>query len=317
MRLLFDRKQLAWLLSISRSQDYLKIKIFDRETPKLPTKIIEAKHLDIIYDSCQSTTFDKFCIGQRGWDNGFPEGTDCLGQRNCQALLTGHRNGKKIEWLLLLALDKEAAEVRFVVKTPSKVGLHDVSVRLKSDDDKAVVGAIDDNFKEVAIDSTNNQDMFKFVDSALIERATPTSPRILMARLTSPTVIRFVPISWNVDTSQETTTSLEHISKSGIRKSSYAIDTRMFDRATATTTTTTRRTTTTTKAKKTTTTTTTTKKPTKPTKTPKTKKPKNKSNTRFPGRPTTNNSSSRLTGGRAIGLITLAAIAVLVSMCMQ
>lgn len=260
-----------------------------------PTKTFDAKHLEDIYEACQETRIDQFCFGGRDDDRAFPEGTGCLRRKDCHAVVTGHRSGNTIEWTLLMDLDSGSEALVFqLISFGSVTTKADLRVFVVSAGSHVLVDAVDNNGKQIRIDSTNGKDIYKVKDLSVIKSG-KTSPRMLMARLTSPTVISFTPNSWNVDTGRYCNAILYRRPKSSDSLVTYSANFyKFFDRGLPS------------KAI--------TKKPTKPKKTP--KKPKDKAETGFPGHPGTR-SASRLECGQTIGLFTLVALSVFVSCLMQ
>lgn len=188
----------------------------------LPAKTLDAQYLDDIYDGCQVTTFDKFCLGGEGSTKAYPEGTDCLERRNCQALVTGHQTGSTIEWVLLVVLYSEVESVTFDLESSKGA----VRVAMYRDDDEVEVSVSDKISNQTIVsDSAKDIGVFKLVETLVIN----TSPPMLMARLTSPTVIRYDPISIKVDTTQPVDIDLVIFTETDANLYSFE-DVSIFDR---------------------------------------------------------------------------------------
>lgn len=152
------------------------------------SKVLPGSHLDTIYDSCQSTAVNKFCIGGKGNDTGFPEGCGCLKDKNCEVIITATRldkedtNGHGIEWQSCITVDRGH---RFYVFLVSKEQIQAVTKLTR----ESVIAAIG-NRGDHGFATTRKADG-KQVNMEIKEMANVTStPPSTCLTVTSPLVIK-------------------------------------------------------------------------------------------------------------------------------
>lgn len=172
------------------------------------TRTVPASHLDAIYDSCQSTTINKFCFGGKANETAFPEGHGCLKDRDCDVLIHAIRGEKNssdghVDWQLCVQQVRAVGALFVISKEQvqdSNGSLRNIAAAVYNDGKESWTSASTGDLEPI-----NATDVFENILAIKEMVNVTTTPPVACVMFTSPVVMKF-PGGLEIDLVNDTIT---------------------------------------------------------------------------------------------------------------